>query len=108
MIGSAFSFNKKCNKVIYIAEDKQSSKEKGVLEIREYEEMMKRREYEGDLGEKLEEILHTGIYIYDLDKNDLYKVMMKEKLFFMNVQLVDFGEDDGVLFIGYSLNNNPV
>jgi hypothetical protein len=55
------------------------------LEIREYEEMMKRREYEGDLGEKLEEILHTGIYIYDLDNNDLYKVMVKEKLFFMNV-----------------------
>jgi hypothetical protein len=38
--------------------------------------MMKRKEYEGDLGEKLEEILHTSIFIYDLQKNELLKVMI--------------------------------
>lgn len=72
--------------------------------------MMKRKEYEGDLGEKLEEILHTSIFIYDLQKNELLKVMIQENLFFMNVQLVDVDDnnnnnDDAVLFIGYSLDN---
>ena len=114
MVGQAIQFNKKGNKVIYIANEKEKMKEEGFFRNEEEEEEedwqkklaegLKRREYKGDLGEQMVGITGGHMFIWDMESNGLEEVVINsgdEKVFPMNAQLVEVGGSEGVLFCGY-------
>lgn len=58
--------------------------------------------YEGDLGEQLDGVKGGKMFIFE-KTGEVKEVMVKERVFPMNAQLVEWGEKEAVLFSGVAL-----
>ncbi|CAD8172869.1 unnamed protein product [Paramecium pentaurelia] len=103
MVGEPFKWNKKNNKVLYLAKGK-SKETKTFFQVEKEEEIQQAwnyRKYEQSWGERMDNVEIFYLFMIDIEQQKLFKVQTPGNLFLTYPQ---FTENDEIILGGYQIH----